>query len=273
MNHALSKRLHARRVALAAVLATLAATVAAAPTQSQPTTSQLDLRARLRLVSDLTGTCPTGSPESLECPARTGDGPAPGLGSVTEAYSYLVHRGPPLCSAENERVLGYPVRWVVANKGEIEFAVAGAPQCIVASPAVESVTQSFTVTGGTGIYAGASGSGTVARAVGPSSDGKFRGFETWTGTLSVPGLDFDVTAPTISGASNKVVKVKRTARRARVSYAVTASDTIDGTVPVTCAPPSGSRFKVGKTRVSCTATDNSGNSATTQFTVTVRAAR
>jgi hypothetical protein len=260
------------RVIFAGVLVTFAVTVAAAPTRSQPTASQLDLRARLTLVSDLTGTCPPGSPESLECPARTGDGPAPGLGAVTEAYSYFVHRGPPLCSGEDERVLGYPVRWVVANKGEIEFALAPAPQCMVPSPAVESVTQSFTVTGGTGIYAGASGSGTVARALGPSSGSTFRGVETWTGTLSVPGLDFDVTAPTISGASNKVVKVK-TARRARVSYSVTGSDAVDGTVPVTCTPPSGSRFKVGKTRVSCSATDNSGNSATTKFTVTVRAAR
>jgi hypothetical protein len=258
------------RVIFAAVLATLAAIVAAAPSRSQPTASQLDLRARLRLVSDLTARCPPGSPESLECPARTGDGPVPGLGSVTEAYSYLVHNGPPLCSAGNEKVLGYPVRWVVANKGEIEFAVAEAPQCIVASPAVESVTQSFTVTGGTGIYAGASGSGTVARAVGPSSDGSFRGSETCSATLSVPGLDFDVTAPTISGASNKVVKVKKTARRAKVSYSVTASDAVDGAVPATCAPRSGSFFRVGRTQVRCSATDSSANNATANFTVTVR---
>src|SRR4029453_2936953 len=103
-------------------------------------------------------------------------------GAVTEAYSYFVHNGPPLCSEGNEKVLDYPVRWVVANRGEVEVAVAGAPRCIVASPAVESVTQSFTVTGGTGIYAGASGRGTVARALGASSDGSFRGLEPRTRT-------------------------------------------------------------------------------------------
>src|SRR5262249_29112412 len=124
-----------------------------------------------------------------------------------------------------------------------------------------------------GIYAGASGSGTFSEVARLGNDGTWRGVHTWTGPLSVPGLDFDVTAPTISGASNKVVKVKRTAHGARVNYAVTAADTVDGTVPVTCTPPPGSRFKIGKTRVSCTATDYSGNSATTQFTVTVRAAR
>jgi hypothetical protein len=264
--------LPARPLGLTVTLALLAG-FTAAPTRSQPTTSQLDLRASLRLVSDLTGTCPPGSPESLQCPARTGDGPAPGLGTVTEAYSYFVHLGPPLCSQNNEKVLDYPVRWVVANKGEIEFAVAAIPQCIAASPGVESVTQSFTVTGGTGIYSGASGSGTVARALGESSGSTFRGVETWTGTLSVAGLDFDVTAPTLAGAANKTVKAKKRAKSARVTFQVTAQDDRDGALPVTCSPRSGSRFRIGRTRVVCSATDSSANTKTATFTVTVKRAR
>jgi len=263
-------RLHARPVGLAIALTLLVAGLAAAPTRSQPAASQLALHASLTLVSDRAGTCPPGSPLSLECPARTGDGPAPGLGAVTEAYSYFVHGGPPLCSGINVKVLGYPVRWSVANQGEIEFAVAEAPQCMVPSPAVESVTQSFTVTGGTGIYAGASGSGTVARSVREKSDGTFRGFETWTGRLSVPGLDFDVTAPVLTGATNKTVKAKKRAKSARVSFQVTAQDDRDGALPVTCAPRSGSRFRIGTTRVACTATDSSANAGTARFTVTVK---
>jgi HYR domain len=259
-------------VVLLGLLTTLAAATGLAATRShsQTTTPQLDLRAALRLVSDLTGTCPLGSPESLECPARTGDGAAPGLGAVTEAYSYFVHNGPPLCSEGNEKVLDYPVRWVVANRGEIEFAVAAAPQCIVASPAVESVTQSFTVTGGTGIYAGASGRGTVARALGASSDGSFRGFETWTGTLSVPGLDFDVTAPILTGATNKTVKAKKGVKSARVTFQVTAQDDRDGALPVACKPRSGSRFPIGRTVVKCAATDSSANTAGASFRITVK---
>ena len=268
MKHALSKRLHARRVALAAVLATLAAIVAAAPTRSQPTASQLDLHASVSFVADTAAPCPPGSPVEVTCPAVAGEGAVPGLGIVKETLTEKLHHGPPLCTENNVGFLGFPARWFVANKGEIDFALAPSSECITAGP-----TLAFTVTGGTGIYAGASGSGTFSEVARPGDDGKWRGVHTWTGPLSVPGLDFDVTAPTISGASNKVVKVRRTARRARVSYAVTASDTVDGTVPVTCTPPSGSRFKVGKTRVSCAATDNSGNSATTRFTVTVRAAR
>jgi hypothetical protein len=256
------------------LLTTLAAAtgLAATPSHSQTTTSQLDLRAMLRLVSDpTTGMCPPGSPETLECPARTGAGPAPGLGAVTEAYSYFVHQGPPLCSEGNEKVLGYPVRWVVANKGEIAFAVAAAPQCIAASDAVENATQSFTVTGGTGIYAGASGSGTVARAVGLSTtDSTFRGSETWTGTLSVPGLEFDVTAPVLTGAANKTVKAKKGGKSARVTFRVTAQDERDGALPVACKPRSGSRFPIGRTVVKCASTDSSANTAGASFRITVK---
>ena len=53
-------------------------------------------------------------------------------------------------------------------------------------------------------------------------------------------------------------------------YAVTALDTTDGTLPVTCRPRSGSLFKLGRTSVTCSATDSSGNTGRTRFVVTVR---
>jgi HYR domain len=266
MKHALSKRgPTVRRVALATMLATLAAVVAAAPTPSQPTASQLDLHASVNFVADTAAPCPPGSPATLTCPAATGEGAVPGLGAVKETLTEAVHHGPPLCSGDNVKFLGFPARWVVANKGEIDFTLAPSPACFTFGPTV-----AFTVTGGTGIYAGASGSGTFSEVARPGNDGKWRGVHTWTGPLTVPGLDFDVTAPTISGASNKVVKVKSNARRARVSYAVTASDTVDGTVPVTCTPRPGSVFRIGRTTVRCVAIDSSANTATASFTVTVR---
>jgi len=70
-----------------------------------------------------------------------------------------------------------------------------------------------------------------------------------------------------------------------VTYKVTAKDTGPPTprprcvtatcdsVPVTCKPRSGSRFKVGHTRVSCSATDDSGNKATARFTIRVNRQR
>jgi energy-coupling factor transporter ATP-binding protein EcfA2 len=57
---------------------------------------------------------------------------------------------------------------------------------------------------------------------------------------------------------------------ATVAYPASATDTVDGPVPITCAPPSGSFFKLGTTTVTCSAADKAGNTATGSFTVTVR---
>jgi large repetitive protein len=55
-----------------------------------------------------------------------------------------------------------------------------------------------------------------------------------------------------------------------VTFAATADDLVDGSVPVSCTPPSGSTFPLGVTVVHCSATDAHGNTATGSFTVTVR---
>jgi HYR domain len=54
-----------------------------------------------------------------------------------------------------------------------------------------------------------------------------------------------------------------------VTYEATATDVIDGEVPVTCSHPSGSRFPVGMTTVACTATDSSENVTSGTFDVHV----
>jgi HYR domain len=105
------------------------------------------------------------------------------------------------------------------------------------------------------------------------TDNTYRGFETWTGTLSVPGLDFDVTAPILTGATNKTAKARKGAKSVRVTYNVTARDAVDGEIAAACLPTSGSRFKVGRTLVTCSASDTSANTGTAQFRVTARPAR
>ena len=55
-----------------------------------------------------------------------------------------------------------------------------------------------------------------------------------------------------------------------VTYAVTATDSVDGSVPVSCSPVSGSVFPVETTKVNCSATDAHHNTATGSFTVTVQ---
>jgi hypothetical protein len=57
---------------------------------------------------------------------------------------------------------------------------------------------------------------------------------------------------------------------AKVNYSVSATDDTDPSPEVACYPPSGSTFPIGATQVTCTATDQSGNSTTKSFNVVVR---
>src|SRR5262249_44863633 len=56
---------------------------------------------------------------------------------------------------------------------------------------------------------------------------------------------------------------------ANVSYTVSATDNVDGDVPVSCQPPSGSNFPLGSTTVNCSASDAHGNIAHGSFTINV----
>jgi hypothetical protein len=253
---------------IAAALATAGATADAMTSAPDVSAGTLNLRAVLKADSSL-GACPPEATINNTCASRTGEGLVPGIGSVTEAYTWISDIGPPSCPEGFGITRAYPVTFVVAGKGEIHFAIAGAAQC-VSQEAVRTQAQAFTVTGGTGIYVGATGSGTVERKLGSGTATGRSGSETWTGTLSVAGMEFDTTPPVLSGASAKTVRAPRRARRVRVTYKVTASDAVDGSVPVTCQPASRSRFKIGRTVVTCSATDMSGNTATASFRVTVR---
>ena len=79
----------------------------------------------------------------------------------------------------------------------------------------------------------------------------------------------DKTPPTLNLPSAMTVEATSSSG-AVVTYSTSASDLVDGSVPVTCTPASGSTFPFGTTTVSCSATDKSGNGATGAFTVTVQ---
>jgi len=53
------------------------------------------------------------------------------------------------------------------------------------------------------------------------------------------------------------------------TFTATAADLVDGPVTPVCTPASGSVFGIGTTTVTCAATDNTGNSGSGSFTVTV----
>jgi len=254
-------------VALAVGLASMAG-ISASPVAGSAT-GTFDMSASLLLVSQLGGCQLAGT--ATDCAARTVGGPFPGLGQVTASYTFQMNLGS-ACSGGLGRALDYPIRLEVAGKGAIDVAVSEGPCIPIES--VRTQTQAFTVTGGTGIYAGASGSGTLERVLGnPRDDGSRHGLETWKGTLTAPGLEFDLIAPRLVGATSRKVVARHRAKRVRVRFVVTATDDVDGQVPVTCRPRSGTRFAIGRTRVRCSATDTSANTAKRSFKITVRRRR
>lgn len=238
------------------------------PSQRAAAAGTLDFRAEV-LIRYPSAACPAGTPRLIECFDRTGDTTVAGLGTVHESYAYSLENTPPGCpgelGADVIRLLPTTARLTVEGKGEIYLSTEGTG-CLDRAGALRS-TEGFTIIGGSGSFLGASGGGSLAsQSSGPPS---FNGSDTWTGTLVVPGLQFDLTAPAISGATNKKVLVGRRVKRVRVTYRVTAQDDVDGVVPVSCIPRSGSPFTAGRTRVTCSATDKSSNTANAGFTVTV----
>jgi large repetitive protein len=81
----------------------------------------------------------------------------------------------------------------------------------------------------------------------------------------------DKSAPFVIVPSDTVVAGADDWHGARVTFSVTASDAVDGTIPASCDPQSGSLFPLGETQVSCTAQDTAGNSSKpASFTIAVR---
>ena len=239
-----------------------------AATSAPTTAGTLSLQAALPVVSTPSSCPPEAPPGVAECRIRTGQGPVAGLGTVSENYDFFWKWGPPSCPATGAKPLATTGRLIVANKGELHFALADGAHCVPEQDLVRTEPQDFAITGGTGVYQGASGSGVVERVLNFGS-----GTEKWIGTLVVPGVEFDLTRPRLTGATNKTVKARKDAKSARVVFRVTAQDDRDGALPVSCSPRSGSAFRIGRTRVTCAATDSSANTATASFRVTVQRRR
>jgi hypothetical protein len=211
--------------------------------------------------------CPAGNLATTQCfhdiPLR-GD-VVPGLGEVIVApYTLFWESFRAPCGRVHAQI---PI--LVAGKGEIDLTIA-VDGCWSGD---DFPPATVTVSGGSGRYAGATGSGTLefhaANITGPLAGNRS---VTWTGTLNVAGLTFDTTAPQITGATSKVVKTK-SAAGVRVRYSVSATDATDGAVPAACLPKSGTLFRVGRTTVTCRPTDTSGNPATARFVITIKRVR
>lgn len=78
----------------------------------------------------------------------------------------------------------------------------------------------------------------------------------------------DTTAPALTLPSNITVEATGPSG-ATSTFTATATDLVDGSIAVSCAPSSGSAFALGATTVSCSASDAHGNASSGSFTVTV----
>jgi hypothetical protein len=78
----------------------------------------------------------------------------------------------------------------------------------------------------------------------------------------------DTTQPVLSIPSNLTVEATGP-NGAVLIFSATATDLVDGNVPVVCTPPSGSTFALGLAFVSCSATDHHNNTALGFFDVNV----
>jgi hypothetical protein len=86
-----------------------------------------------------------------------------------------------------------------------------------------------------------------------------------TGSLT---LSVDTGAPIVTVPASLFVDATSPAGAA-VSYSASASDLVDPTPSLGCLPASGSVFPIGITVVTCTATDDAGNAASSTFKVGV----
>ncbi|MCC6297776.1 MAG: HYR domain-containing protein [Anaerolineales bacterium] len=79
----------------------------------------------------------------------------------------------------------------------------------------------------------------------------------------------DTTPPTLTLPANPTLEATSPSG-AVATFSASASDIVDGALPVTCIPPSGSVFALGTTTVNCSSSDTSGNTANGSFTITVQ---
>jgi hypothetical protein len=79
----------------------------------------------------------------------------------------------------------------------------------------------------------------------------------------------DSTPPTLHIPTSPITKVTTSASGTTVDYTASATDDVDGSVPINCTPASGSLFPIGTTQVNCSASDVAGNQASGSFEVKV----
>ena len=179
--------------------------------------------------------------------ARLGASGLSGTTAINVMVDVVVNSPPSLSlpgpmTAEATSAAGATVLYTV-GASDVEDDPDPTPSCSPASGATFSMgptTVACSVTDSAGLTTTGSFVVTVRDSVGPS--------------LTLPD---DITAEATSAAG------------AAVTYSASAADLVDPSPSFGCAPASGSTFPLGTTTVSCSGTDNSGNTTTDTFDVNV----
>ena len=90
-----------------------------------------------------------------------------------------------------------------------------------------------------------------------------------TGTRTFAVTVEDTTSPSVDVPAN-MTEEATSSSGARVTFAVSATDAVSGSLTPACDKGSGATFPLGTTTVNCSATDGAGNVGTNSFAVTVQ---
>lgn len=124
--------------------------------------------------------CPAGISGADACVTQTAVGNATHLGRTTKNSLIALTFVSPNCATFVEYTT------FTAANGDTLTAVQTGTACF-SSPTTVSATATYTVTGGTGRFSGATGSGTASTTESATSSGVFVGPATYDGVLSSPG--------------------------------------------------------------------------------------
>jgi len=126
-------------------------------------------------------TCPPGQPPPFACLTFTGQGQATELGAITLVRQALVAAATESTGCHLVTSSGH---LTAANHDRLTFTAPG-DYCA----ATDTASYTYTITGGSGLYTGASGTGTITvQAATSSANGVETRTEIWSGTLIYPGI-------------------------------------------------------------------------------------
>jgi hypothetical protein len=166
---------HARRIvlALAAMLMLLAAV-----TQGEAAKSPVPFQATMAETFAVIPCVPNSNP-NVVCVSVAGSGQATQLGNTSESSEVFVNLSTPVCHAETRTVT-----LTAANGDQVTLALTGQSCDTNSTPITGTASDSWVVSGGTGRFSGATGSGTNSALIYGLTGSAVT---TFTGTLSTPG--------------------------------------------------------------------------------------